>query len=172
MSTIRVVVQTSVAPAHVLAAARDFSDRRAEVFPAVSVDRLVVHQLGDASADATEATAIGPFGANWERCHYDWSRPDSVKAPVTDSNVYTVPGSSWEIKALPSDGGSRVEMIWERKFRRNLRGILFGTAFRAFGKPIFNKYAREIVANIESLNETGHAVAPTEPAEPCQEGAR
>jgi hypothetical protein len=163
VSTIRVVVQTSVAPAHVLAAARDFSDRRAEVFPAVSVDRLVVHQLGDASADATEGTAIGPFGANWERCRYDWSAPGSVKAPVTDSNVYDVAGSSWEIKASPSDSGSRVEMIWERGFRRNLRGILFGTAFRAFGKPIFNKYAREIIANIERLDETAYAGPPTEP---------
>jgi hypothetical protein len=154
VATIRVVVQTSVAPSHVLAAARDFSDRRAKVFPAVSVDRLVVHELGDASADATEGTAVGPFGANWERCRYDWSQPGSVKAPVTDSNVYAVPGSSWEISVSPGDGGSRVEMVWERKFRGNPRGILFGTAFRAFGKPIFSKYAREIVTNIERLNET------------------
>ena len=153
MTTIPVVVQTSVAPAQVLAAARDFSERRAEVFPAVSVDRLAVHELGDTSADATEGTSVGPLGANWERCRYDWSQPDSVKAPVTDSNVYAVPGSSWEIKASPSNGGSRVEMIWEREFRRNPRGILFGTVFRAFGKPIFNKYAREIVANIERLDE-------------------
>jgi hypothetical protein len=155
VTTIRVVVRSSAAPAHVVAAARDFSDQRAKVFPAVSVARLVVHDLGDSSADATEGTAVGPLGANWERCRYDWSQPDSVKAPVTDSNVYAVPGSSWEIKASPSDGGSRVEMIWERKFRRNPRGILFGTVFRAFGKPIFNKYAREIVANIERLDAIG-----------------
>src|SRR5262249_25557502 len=136
------------------AAARDFSDQRAEVFPAVSADRLVVHELGDTSADATEGTAVGPLGANWERCRYDWSQPDSVSAPVTDSNVHAVPGSTWEIKASLSGDGSRIGMIWERKFRGNPRGILFGTVFRALGKPIFNKYAREIVANIERLNAT------------------
>jgi hypothetical protein len=139
----------------VLAAARDFSDRRAQVFPAVSVDRLVVHELGDTSADATEGTPVGPLGANWERCRYDWSQPGSVIAPVIDSNVYAVPGSNWEIKASPSGEGSRVEMTWEREFRRNPRGILFGTAFRAFGKPIFTKYAKEIVANLERLDVGG-----------------
>jgi hypothetical protein len=154
VTTISVVLETPVAPGRVLAAARDFSDRRAEVFPAVSVDRLVVHELGEASADATEGTAVGPLGANWERCRYDWSQPGSVKAPVTDSNVYAIPGSSWEIKASPSVAGSRVEMIWARDFRRNPRGLLFGTMFRVFGKPIFNKYAREIIANIERLERS------------------
>ena len=120
----------------------------------MSVDRLVVHEIGETSADATEGTSVGPLGANWERCRYDWSQPDAVKAPVTDSNVYAVPGSSWELKASPNDGGSRVEMVWERQFRRNARGILFGSAFRVFGKRIFDKYAREIVANIERLDAT------------------
>jgi len=42
-------------------------------------------------------------------------------------------------------------MIWEREFRRNPRGILFGTAFPLFGKPIVDKYARDVIANIERL---------------------
>ena len=48
---IRVVADTSVAPDRVLLAARDFSDQRAEIFPAVSVPKLKVHEQGGTSAD-------------------------------------------------------------------------------------------------------------------------
>ena len=150
MTTIRVICETSVAPDRVLYAARDFTDRRADIFPAVSVPKLEVHSEGETSADVTEATSAG-IGDNWERCDYDWSQPGSVTATVTDSNVYAVPGSSWEIKATPSDGGSRIEMTWTREFKRNARGRVFGTAFRLIGKRIFNKYGRDIVDNLEQV---------------------
>ena len=150
MTTIRVICETSVAPDRVLYAARDFTDRRADIFPAVSVPKLEVHSKDETSADVTEATSAG-IGDNWERCDYDWSQPGSVTATVTDSNVYAVPGSSWEIKATPSDGGSRVEMTWTREFRPNARGRVFGTAFRLIGKRIFNKYGRDIIDNLEQV---------------------
>ena len=150
MTTIRVICETTVAPDRVLLAARDFTDRRAEIFPAVSVPKLEVHGEGETSADVTEGTSAG-IGDNWERCDYDWSRPGSVTATVTDSNVYAVPGSSWEMKATPSDGGSRVDMTWIREFKRNARGRMFGTAFRLMGQRIFNKYGRDIVANLEKV---------------------
>jgi hypothetical protein len=148
VTTIRVTCETTIAPDRVLYAARDFTERRAEIFPAVSVPKLEVHTQGETSADVTEATSAG-IGDNWERCDYDWSRPDSVTATVTESNVYAVPGSSWEMKATPSDVGSRVEMTWIREFRPTARGRIFGIAFRLIGKRIFNKYGREIVENLE-----------------------
>jgi hypothetical protein len=74
-----------------------------------------------------------------------------VKATDTESNVYAVPGSSWEIKATPKDGGSQVEMVWIREFRRNARGRVFGTAFRLLGNRIFSKYGRDIVRNLEQV---------------------
>ena len=148
MTTIRVTCETDVAPDRVLYAARDFSERRAEIFPAVSMPKLEIHAEREASADVTEGTRAG-IGDNWERCDYDWSRPGMVIATVTDSNVYAVPGSSWEMKATPKDGGSVVEMVWIREFRRNARGRIFGTAFRLIGQRIFNGYGREIVENIE-----------------------
>ena len=150
MTTVRVVLDTTASPESVLNAARDFSDRRAEIFPAVSVPKLSVHSQDRTSADVTEATRAG-FGDNWERCDYDWSRPDVVTATVTDSNVYAVPGSSWQITATPRGSGSRVEMTWVREFRRNARGRIFGTAFRLLGNRIFNKYGRDIVENLEDL---------------------
>jgi Polyketide cyclase / dehydrase and lipid transport len=150
VTTIRVVSDTTVPPDRVLYAARDFTARRAEIFPAVSVPKLEVHTKGETAADVSEGTRAG-IGDNWERCDYDWSKPGLVTATVTESNVYAVPGSSWEIKATPNDGGSQVEMVWIREFRRNARGRVFGTAFRLIGQRMFNKYVRDILRNLERV---------------------
>jgi len=42
-------------------------------------------------------------------------------------------------------------MVWHRTFRRNLRGLLFGTPFRIAGRPIFGHYARQVITNLEAL---------------------
>ena len=73
---------------------------------------------------------------------------------VTDSNVYGHPGSSWQLTATPSKRGSRVEMVWQRTFRRNPRGLFFGTLFRIAGRPIFGHYARQVIANLETLERS------------------
>ncbi len=151
MPKVRVTGETPVSPDRVLATARDFSNRREQIFPAVSVKRMEVHASGEGSADVTEGTRAGPI-VNWERCDYDWSRPGSVTATVTDSNVYAVTGSSWEIRATASErGGSRVEMIWAREFRPSPRGRFFGFLFARLGDRIFDKYARDVLENIERL---------------------
>ena len=46
---------------------------------------------------------------------------------MTGSNVYAYPGSSWQLTARPSKRGSQVEMVWQCTFRRNPRGLFFGT---------------------------------------------
>jgi hypothetical protein len=111
---------------------------------------MTVHEIGDTWADVTEGTRAGPI-VNWERCRYDWSQPGSVRATVIDSNVYAFPGSSWELRATETGDGSRVEMIWVREFVRKPRGRIFGFAFGRFGERIFTKYAREVLENIENL---------------------
>jgi hypothetical protein len=148
-----VSASTPVAPERVLEAARDFSERRADVFPAVSTDEMTVHELAGSSADVTEGTAAG-IGVNWERCRYDWSQPGVVTATVIDSNVYAFPGSSWALRVVPSGEGSDVEMTWERKFQRRPRGMFWGTLFTLLGKPIFRKYAKDVLANLEQLERT------------------
>jgi hypothetical protein len=150
MTTIRVSLESKLPPAAVVGAASDFTERRADLFPAVRLDHMDLHELGDTWADVTEGTPAG-VGINWERCRYDWSQPGSVAATVIDSNVYAFPGSSWELTAAPNDGGSQVEMIWVRHFKRNPRGIVFGTLFRLVGKPIFGKYARDVLKNLEAV---------------------
>jgi hypothetical protein len=154
MSTmIRIALHSELSPERVLAAAYDFSDRRAEIFPAVSEEHMVVHDVADSWADVTEGTPAG-VGINWERCRYDWSQPGSVTATVTDSNVYAVPGSSWTIAAAPGDERTDVEMIWVREFKRCARGRIFRTAYKVIGKPMFRRYARQILGNIEGRQES------------------
>jgi hypothetical protein len=145
--TVHIVLDSPLPPERVLATVVDFSDRRENVFPAVSVKHTTVHELGATSADVTEGTRAGP-AFNWERCDYDWSRPGSVTATVTDSNIYALP-SSWTLTATATPGGSRVEMSWVREFRRGPKGRLFGFVFRHFGDRLFGKYARQIMDNIE-----------------------
>jgi hypothetical protein len=45
-------------------------------------------------------------------------------------------------------------MTWQRTFRRNPRGLFFGTLFRIIGRPIFGHYARQVIANLETLERS------------------
>ena len=117
MPTVRVEADTHLAPDKVLRAARDFSERRAELWPDVHVEHLRVHETGETFADVTEGNPW-PIGYVWERLRYDWSEPGWVKGVVTDSNIFK-PGSTWEIGATPRNGGSRVQIVAVR----NLRGL-------------------------------------------------
>jgi hypothetical protein len=122
---------------------------------------MEVHQLGETSADVTEGTPAG-VGINWERCHYDWSDPGSVIATVTDSNVYQ-PGSSWELRAAPSEVGSSVDMIWIRNFKHDARGRIFGTLFTIIGRPIFAHDAKRILRNLERVESKSSTARLTRP---------
>jgi polyketide cyclase/dehydrase/lipid transport protein len=119
MPRVHVTLESSATPEEVLAAARDFSPRRAELWPDVHVEHLEVHERGATWADVTEGNPW-PIGHVWERLRYDWSEPHAVKATVTDSNIFH-PGSTWELRASPADGGSRVEVIAVRHLR-SVRG--------------------------------------------------
>jgi len=151
MTTIRIKLTSALPPERVLRTAHDFGQHRFDVWPAVRAAHFAVHTQGDKVADVTEGTPAG-IGVNWERCDYDWSTPGVVVATVTDSNVYAVPGSAWQLTAADSNGGSHVEMTWTRRFRHTPRGIIFGTAFRLLGRPLFRRYAGEVIANLERLD--------------------
>jgi len=151
MTTICIKLPSSLPPERVLFAAHDFSERRVDVWPAVRAEHFIVHGSDGMTADVTEGTPTG-LGTNWERCDYDWSQPEVVVATATGSNVYAIPGSVWQLTATAAeDGGSLVEMTWVRRFRRTPRGMLFATAFRLVGRPLFRNYAREVIANLERL---------------------
>ena len=153
MTTIHVTTHSRLLPERVLEAGYDFSARRAEIFPAVSIPYFEVHELNQTSADVTEGTPSG-VGINWERCHYDWSQPGSVKAIVTESNVYQPTNSSWQLRATPAQSGSKVEMIWIREFTHDPRGRIFGTLFKLIGKLIFTREAKRTIKNLERVELT------------------
>lgn len=147
MLTIRATAETSVAPEAVLNAARDFSERRAVLWPNVKLAHLQVHATGETFAEVTEGAWIA--GLFWERSRYEWSQPGTVKATVIDSNVFT-PGSIWEIRASPRDGGSSVEMLLNRGFRRGPKGRIGSALNHTVGKWwLWSSYLRHALAEIE-----------------------
>lgn len=126
MPQVRVVDETPVAPERVMDAARDFSERRAELWPDVHVEHLEIHEEGETFAEVTEGNPW-PIGYVWERLRYDWSDPDVLRGTVTDSNIFK-PGSTWELRAVPSNGGSRVEVSAVRHLR-GFKGRLLAPVF-------------------------------------------
>ena len=147
MPTVHVVDETPVAPERVLAAARDFSERRAEMWPDVHVEHLHVHEAGETFAEVTEGNPW-PIGYVWERLRYDWSEPGSVKGVVTESNIFK-PGSTWEIRATAQNGGSRVEVIGVRHLR-GFKGKLLAVVFPlGLAKRTVADHLRHFLSKVE-----------------------
>ena len=144
--TIRVTAKTSSPPERVLDAGRDFSKRRADVWPNVKVKHLQIHELGKTFADVTEGTWV--VGLFWERDRYDWSQPGLVKATVIDSSVFES-GSTWELRATPRDGGSDVEIVLHRGFRRGPKGRIASMVHHTAGKWIWGWFLRRALAAVE-----------------------
>ena len=127
MPRVHAVEDSIAAPEQVLEAARDFSARRAELWPDVHLEHLELHAAGETWAEVTEGNPW-PIGFVWERLRYDWSESGWVRGTVIDSNIFK-PGSTWEIQATPRDGGgSRVEVMAVRRLR-GLRGRLLAPVF-------------------------------------------
>jgi hypothetical protein len=144
--TIRVVAKTSSPPERVLDAGRDFSERRADVWPNVTPKHLEVHELGETFADVTEGTWV--VGLFWERSRYDWSQAGLVKATVIDSSVFE-PGSTWELRATPCDGGSEVEIVLHRGFRPGPKGRIASAVHHTAGKWVWGWFLHHALAAIE-----------------------
>jgi len=144
--TIKVNAESSAPPERVLQAARDFSPQRAKVWTNVKHKYLKVHESGEGFADVTEGTWI--VGLFWERSRYDWSQPGSVKATVIDSNVFE-PGSTWEIRASPRNGGSAVEMTLNRNFRGGPKGMIGAAVNHTVGKLFWRSYLRHALSVVE-----------------------
>ena len=147
MPTVHVVQDSTATPEQVLGAARDFSERRAELWRDVYTEHLTVHDRGETWADVTEGNPW-PIGLVWERLRYDWSKPDVLKGTVIASNIFK-PGSTWEIRAAPTDDGSRVEIIGVRHLRG--RGWLLWPFFPlGLAKRDVADYLRKFLTKVEA----------------------
>lgn len=143
---IAVSAHTSMSAEQVLAAACDFSERRPQLWPNVKAKHFVVHGEGEEFADVTEGIWIA--GLFWERSRYDWSAPGAVTATVTESNVIR-PGSTFALRAVPSEGGSDVQMTLFRTFRGGPKGRLGSAINRLSGRRGWRSYLRRVLTNIE-----------------------
>jgi hypothetical protein len=159
MPKVQVVDRTPVSPEKVLEAARDFSDRRSELWPDVHPELFDLHRSGDRFAEVTEGnpSPIGPF---WERLRYDWSEPGSIKGVVLDSNIFK-PGSTWEITAAAADGGTRVAVTMVRNFK-GLKGRLVGPIMVRTGlaKRTSAAHLRHFLAQLETQGSEPPKAAP------------
>jgi hypothetical protein len=156
-----VSAESSASPEQVLAAARDFSAHRAQIWPNVEAKRLEVHERGDTWAEVTEGTMV--LGVFWERCRYEWSEPTQVTATVIESNVFK-PGSSWQLQASPrSGGGSVVETTVVRDYRNGFKGTFARVVNHLGGRRLFGWFLRSALAAIEKTREADSAINPGTP---------
>jgi hypothetical protein len=145
---VHVVEQSNASPEQVLEAARDFSPRRAELWRDVYAEHMTVHDHGETSAEVTEGNPWPVIGVVWERLRYDWSEPGTLRGTVIDSNIFK-PGSTWEIRATPSDDGSRVEIVGVRHLRG--RGWLLWPFFpTGLARRDVAAYLRQFLDRVES----------------------
>lgn len=137
--------ESSASADEVLAAAREFSRLRIDIWPNVSPRRYEVHASGETFAEVTEGALQGIF---WERSRYEWPRPGSVHQTVIDSNVLAA-GSTWEITATPNGNGCRIECDFRRAFTRTPKGWFAWAINRFAPQLVYGSDLRRFVAAVE-----------------------
>jgi hypothetical protein len=106
-----------------------------------------VHETGENFAVVTEGNPW-PIGYVWECLRYDWSEAGSVRGTVIDSNLFK-PGSTWEIHAAPTNGGSRVDVIAVRHLT-GFKGRLLTPVFPlGLAKSTVAEHLRHFLSKVE-----------------------
>ena len=132
----RYTLDVPYAPAQVLRALVDFSDRRRAIWPETSHPAVYrLHTLTTTGADVTEGL---PF--SWSREHYDWSDPGRVVLRQVDSNMAR-PGGTIEYRITATSNGSRIECHRQRRFV-GIRGHLLGSIMVVLGARILRRQLR------------------------------
>ena len=96
-----------------VAALTDFSAGRPRLWPNLSPQCYVVHEVGDTWADVQEGTVVAG-SCVWARERYDWSEPGRVRLTLIESPSFR-PGTviDYRIAAGP-DGGCHVSVDFQR----------------------------------------------------------
>ena len=136
---------SALTPEQVIDAVKDFSERRRELWPII--DSYEVNEVTKDFADVTEGTDA--LGKNfWARERYEWPEPDLVRTRTTDSNVFEE-GSSWQLRATVRDGGSRAEVVNDRKMKRDPLSQAIGVAMRLTKR----RYRKDLELFLERIEE-------------------
>ena len=99
MAVVNVEVRSTLSPAEVLTVLTDFSERRAEAWPGVDLEHLVVHETGADFAEVTEGNST-----TWERERYEW---DSASGTVTAKTLRLERLGRGQSLGLPDHPGGR-----------------------------------------------------------------
>jgi Polyketide cyclase / dehydrase and lipid transport len=135
---------TALSPEQVIDAVKDFSERRAELWP--KIDSYEINEVTEDFADVTEGTDF--LGKNfWARERYEWPEPGLVRTTTTDSNVFEY-GSSWQLRATAGGGASRVEVVNDRKMKRDPVSRLIGLGMR-LTKRTYRKELEQFLSRVE-----------------------
>jgi len=135
MPSVDTVVETPLPPEAVRAALLDFSERRPEIWPGLTRELYEVYSVGESGAEVKEGTKM-TLGTVWAREQYDWSDPDTVRWTVRESNFCT-PGSYVSATTRRrEDGGTRVEIHWERTGTSLLGKFACRVIVATKGKPV------------------------------------
>lgn len=128
-------VHTSLTPGEVLTLLTDFGPERVSRWPNIDEAHFAVHDRGETWAEVTEGNALG-----WERERYAWDADGGmVTVDTLESNLWG-PGSGWQYRLVPADGGTDVNVTLNRN-GKSLRGRLVGALIplagaRALGKQL------------------------------------
>jgi hypothetical protein len=136
-------VETRLPPETVRSALIDFGPDRPQVWPGITPDLYQVYSVGETSAEIKEGTRL-PVGEFWAKEHYDWSDAKTVRWTVVESNFCT-PGSFVSATLEPrDDGGTRVQLQWERS-GTSLRGKFMGRMIAlSKGKPVAASFEKAL----------------------------
>lgn len=137
-------VRTTLSPSEVLALLTDFGPERPANWPNIDDAHFTVHELGPASADVTEGTAMG-----WERSHYAWdSAAGTVTVDTVESNLWG-PGSGWRYELEPIAVGTDVHVKLTR-VPNSLKGRLIGALIPVVGANALGKQLKSVLRKAEN----------------------
>lgn len=138
MPRIEFTVETTAPPEKVLAAAKDFTDNRPEIWPGISRKFYEIHEVGPEFAEVTEGSDV--LGGVWARERYEWPESNKVTGRVVDSNIFA--SGIWEITVTPRDGGgSKVHVLNDRQPKG--KGRLLAPIMALFGERLLAKDLKE-----------------------------
>lgn len=133
-------VDVRATPDQVMAAYVDFSDRRPEIWPNLTARLYKVHDLGPATADVTEGTAVLGLVA-WERVSYTWT--DSVvRTVITDGSIYEAGGIA-DLRVEPRGDGSRITVDFRRR-PKTLLGRCVGGMMQLTRGAVIKRTLRQV----------------------------
>jgi hypothetical protein len=130
---VKIEFMSTLPPRQVLRILTEFGPTRADVWPGIDEDHLMVHGKGPDWAEVTEGNK-----STWERARYLWNAAaGTVSVTTTNSNVWGH-GSGWEYRLTPSGTGTRVEVTLTRH-GKGVKGKLLAGLLPLFGKSFLRR---------------------------------